>query len=105
VVVKFSTRIAVTAAAVAGSLALIAPPSQAAVGNLVLTDSSTGTSVNLNNPPRGCVSGVQFDTVVNATNTYVTVYSGLNCQSTSLVVVPGSSPASVGARRSVFIPV
>ncbi|MGI5493232.1 hypothetical protein [Microtetraspora malaysiensis] len=97
--IRYLSAVALLAASV---LALAATPATAATGHLVLR-SAEGSSV-LSNPRPGCYSTTRpFSAVTNDTDSAVTVYTGTGCAGLSQIVQPGRT-ATVGERRSVFVP-
>jgi hypothetical protein len=98
-------RLAATLAAAGLSTLMLAGPAApagAATGQLFLQ--GAGGSTVLHSPLRGCYAVVAgFTTVINHTDTAVTVYEQAGCGGQSMVVVPGG-PVQVGLRHSVLVP-
>ncbi|GAA3466497.1 hypothetical protein GCM10018965_010490 [Nonomuraea roseola] len=90
--------------AAAGSFAFLAAPAEAARGNVLFTNSATGLTTFVADPPPGCHRTGEFDIVRNSTDVAIVVYQDAYCRVGSVVVHPDRTPVEVGARLSVFIP-
>lgn len=88
----------------AGSPAFLAAPAEAARGDVLFTNSATGLTTFVTDPPPGCHRTGEFDVVRNSTDVAIVVYQDAYCRAGSVVVQPDRTPVKVGARFSVFIP-